>query len=250
MASPDQRKAFFDTIRPSVNLTDENVPGFEQVWDYGSDLGLNREALAFVLATAYWESGKTMRPVKEAYWLSEDWRRKNLRYYPWYGRGLIQITWEANYVKIAELLRLPADTFTKNPDLMLEWEYALPALFLGMEFGIYTGKALDDYIDGVDEADAEDLREYANARRIVNGTDKQIEIGELALAFEEGLRAAGYPQKGYGVGDYVPDKYDDEPQPIPEPHAKPEEPAPEKLSWWERILGAVIDFILRIYVWR
>ena len=45
--------------------------------------GLLRNQLAYLLATAFWETARTMQPVDEAFWLSEAWRRKNLRY----GRG-------------------------------------------------------------------------------------------------------------------------------------------------------------------
>jgi peptidoglycan hydrolase-like protein with peptidoglycan-binding domain len=41
--------------------------------------------IAYVIATAQWETANTFKPVKEAYWLSEGWRRKNLRYFPFYG---------------------------------------------------------------------------------------------------------------------------------------------------------------------
>lgn len=47
-------------------------------------LNLNSQ-IAYVLATVDWETNKTFKPVKEAYWLSENWRKKNLRYYPFYG---------------------------------------------------------------------------------------------------------------------------------------------------------------------
>lgn len=57
---------------------------------------------AYVIATSYWETNKTMVPVKEAYWLSENWRKDNLRYYPWYGRGYVQLTWEDNYKKASK----------------------------------------------------------------------------------------------------------------------------------------------------
>lgn len=43
------------------------------------------------------ETASTFQPVREAYWLDEAWRAANLRYYPWYGRGWIQLTWESNY---------------------------------------------------------------------------------------------------------------------------------------------------------
>lgn len=190
------RKIFYDTIRSSVNLTTHNVAGFEKLLNYAEKHALvTIQRLAYIIATAFWETAQTMHPVKEAYWKDEAWRKKNLRYYPWYGRGLIQTTWEDNYRKIAKAMGIPEDTFIKNPDLLLMFEYALPALFVGMEKGIYTGKDLYDYIDEIDESDEEDLREYANARRIVNGTDKAATIGKLALTFEKGLKAAGFIAK-------------------------------------------------------
>ena len=59
--------------------------------------GLSDRHTAYVLATAYHETAHTMKPVREAFWLSEGWRRDNLRYYPWYGRGYAQLTWRRNY---------------------------------------------------------------------------------------------------------------------------------------------------------
>lgn len=223
------RAAFYDVIRPKVNLTTQNVEGMEKLLNYAEKyrLGMNEQRLAYVIATAWWESAQTMHPVKEAYWLSEEWRKENLRYYPWYGRGLVQTTWEDNYKKIAVAMGLPEDTFTKNPDLLLEFEYALPALFVGMEKGIYTGKDLNDYIDEIDESDSEDLREYKNARRIVNGTDKDDEIAKLALLFEKALEEAGFEE---GV---IP------PPPPPKPPVIPPVPEQPKESWsfWKWLKG-------------
>ena len=187
-----ERKAFYDAVRGDINLTTENVVGFEKLLDYMDAHPMPLNDGAYGLATAFWESAQTMHPVKEAYWLSEDWRRKNLRYFPWYGRGLIQTTWEDNYRRIAVALGLPADTFLNDPDKLLEWKYAIPALFTGMQVGLYTGKSFDDYIDDIDESDEEDLREFISARRIVNGTDRATQIGKLALVFEKGLKAAKY----------------------------------------------------------
>ena len=183
------RTVFFDGIRPYVSLTTPNVAGFEKVLFYAEARGSRLDDLAYILATAYWETANTMQPVREAFWLSETWRKNNLRYWPYYGRGLVQTTWKENYQKMSAVVG--AD-LVNSPDLLLEWDYALPALFIGMEQGLYTGKKLSDYLDGVDESDSEDLREFTNARRIVNGADKQVEIGKLALAFEGALRASGY----------------------------------------------------------
>lgn len=41
--------------------------------------------IAYVLATVFHETGHTWKPVKEAYWFSEAWRKQNLRYFPYYG---------------------------------------------------------------------------------------------------------------------------------------------------------------------
>lgn len=222
-------KVFYDTLRPTLNLTRQNVLGTDKILAYGQARGTETNDLAYILATAWWESGQTMHPVVEAFWMSEDWRRRNLRYHPWHGRGLVQTTWRENYVKIGNLLGVD---FTKQPSKLLQWEYALPALFVGMERGIYTGKKLSDYIDEIDEADKEDLREYANARRIVNGTDRQVDIGKIALTFEKALRRSGYVPGGrteIPVPSTPPDAEVPPPVPLP-PESKPE--PPKKRGQW------------------
>lgn len=80
-----------------------------------------------------------------------------------------------------------------NPDLALEPRYAILIMFDGMDEGWFTGKRVDDYVDGIDEDDAEDLREYVVTRRVVNGKDKAELIGQYAIDFEHALRSAGYP---------------------------------------------------------
>lgn len=186
------KKVFYDVIRPEVNLTTQNVLGMDKLLDYLEEVQPNLQQAAYEIATAWWETAQTMHPVREAYWLSETWRKNNLRYYPYYGRGLIQTTWKDNYRRLARLMNMPENTFVNKPDLLLEWKYALPALHHGMESGLYTGKDLDDYIDEFNESDEEDLREYKNARRIVNGTDKDDEIADLALLFEVALEASNF----------------------------------------------------------
>ena len=41
--------------------------------------------VAYIMATVKHETNNTFEPVEEAYWLSESWRKANLRYYPWHG---------------------------------------------------------------------------------------------------------------------------------------------------------------------
>lgn len=184
------RTAFYAALRPTLGaLTQASVVGFELVLDEAHRRASRLHHLAYILATAWWESGRTMQPVREAYWLSEAWRKKNLRYYPFYGRGLVQLTWQANYQKASDLYGVD---FVQNPDLVMEPKHSVNILFDGMRHGWFTGKAMDDYIDGIDESDDEDMREFKAARRVVNGTDKATEIGKLALVFESALKAGGY----------------------------------------------------------
>jgi putative chitinase len=180
---------FYNTIRAKLNLTTEMVVGCEKHLDYIESHGLATNYAAYCLATSYWETSGTMHPIVERG--SQKYLRSK-KYWPYIGRGLIQPTWDYNYRKAAVLLGLPKEYFIEHMDDLLKWEYALPLLFNGMSVGLYTGKALNDYIDDVDESDAEDLKEYIAARRIVNGKDKATQIGELAITFEHGLRAAGY----------------------------------------------------------
>lgn len=143
---------------------------------------LLRNQCAYVLATAYWETARTMEPVVEAYWLTEAWRREHLRYYPWYGRGFVQLTWEPNYRRAAKEIGVPMD---KDPALALVPEHAVKVAVSGMRLGWFTGKKLSDYIT-LSKSD------FVNARRIINGKDKAGEIAALAKGYDALLKDAGY----------------------------------------------------------
>lgn len=135
-------------------------------------IGLNSQ-IAYVLATVEWETAKTFRPVREAFWLSEEWRKKNLRYYPYYGRGFVQLTWENNYAKYAELL---GKDLVGNPDLAMEDETALFVLVHGFKTGTFTGRKISDYIN-------EHQTDFVKARRCINGTDHDNDIAQLAQKY-------------------------------------------------------------------
>ncbi len=161
---------------------DLNLGYTNAILKYALEKKLLRNELAYVLATAYWETGRTMKPVKEAYWLSEDWRKKNLRYYPWYGRGFVQLTWEANYKKAGDKLGVD---LIKNKDLALDPDIAAKILVDGMIDGWFTGKKLSDYIT-LKKSD------FIEARRIINGVDKKNEIAEIAKQYDADLKRVGY----------------------------------------------------------
>lgn len=152
---------------------------------------LNRDEAAYVLGTIHLETNGTFEPVREAYWVknAEAWRKKNLKYYPWYGRGFIQLTWLENYIKAGKKLGID---FTKDPDKVMEPKISAKIAVLGMKEGWFTGKKLEDYIDGIDESAKEDFLEFYNARRIVNGMDRANDIAVLSEAYEKELVAINY----------------------------------------------------------
>ncbi|MBZ9894253.1 carboxypeptidase [Mesorhizobium sp. BR1-1-6] len=144
--------------------------------------GLLRNQCAYVLATAFWETAHTMRPVVEAYWLSEAWRKKNLRYYPWHGRGFVQLTWEANYIRAEKETGSPVH---QNPQLALDPNVAATIAVTGMREGWFTGRDLDDFID-LQHSD------FKGARAIINGRDKDDEIAAIARQYDADLKREGY----------------------------------------------------------
>lgn len=127
------RELFFDALRPHFGaLSTPNVIGFDLVLDEGEARGTPLNKLAYNLATGWWESAKTMQPVREAFWKNEAWRSKNLRYWPFYGRGLVQLTWEANYKKASELVGVD---LVADPDKAMDPKISVKVLFDGIERG-------------------------------------------------------------------------------------------------------------------
>ncbi len=132
----------------------------------------NRNQIKYILATVQHETNRTFEPVKEAYWLSEGWRKRNLRYYPYYGRGFVQITWKSNYDKFGKLLNID---LVNHPELALVLENSVFILVYGMKHGTFTGKKLSDYITNKKV-------DFRRARRIINGLDKARKISKIAYS--------------------------------------------------------------------
>lgn len=162
-----------------INL---NIGDTQAIIEAGRTAGLLRNEMAYVLATAYHETAFTVKPIKEmgsaAYLMAK-------KYYPYFGRGYIQVTWKYNYEMVAEKLGLSKDYFLNEPDKLLYRQYAIPALVRGMKEGWYTGKKLSDYITIQRSG-------FVNARRIVNGTDKAAVIAGYAKEYDALLKSAGY----------------------------------------------------------
>lgn len=138
--------------------------------------GLTKNEIAYVLATAYHEAynpiipNSRITPIKE---FGGEKYLKSKKYYPFYGRGFVQLTWKENYQK--ESKRLSIDLIN-NPDLALDPVVAADILVHGMKFGSFTGIKLSDYINSK-------VCDYVNARRIINGKDKAQQIAGYANRF-------------------------------------------------------------------
>lgn len=140
------------------------------------------EQVAYVLATVDHETAGTFEPVRECFYLgkSAEGARQRLKYYPYYGRGYVQITHKANYQKFGMLLGL---NLVGNPDLALDHETALFILLRGFKDGLFTGKKLQDYIN-------RHRTDFIGARRCINGQDRAASIATLARSYQKELRGA------------------------------------------------------------
>ena len=176
------RTQFFNMVRKQLHqgkLNQEQVGGYEAIMNELACYDLSTQEKAYMLATAYHETKYTMQPVREAYWMSEAWRKKNLRYYPHYGRGYVQLTWPFNYERADRELGL-SGALVANLDLAMQPDIAAKIMIYGMREGWFTTKKLSDYIKA-GKAD------YVGARRIINGTDEARKIAGYAEIFEKAL---------------------------------------------------------------
>ena len=137
------RETFFNEVRKEIfggSLKQNQVSGLSTLLDYAEKnlSGWDKRWLAYALATAYHETAHSKK------------------YWPFIGRGYVQLTWDYNYDKYG---------IKNNPDKALEPAFAAYVLYDGMAKGVFTGKKLSDYFSNkVDDP--------KGARRVVNGTDK------------------------------------------------------------------------------
>jgi len=228
------RRKFFDAIRPLFgSISPSQVAGLTYLlsaWEGQYPSG-SLKFLAYCLATAFHETGRTMLPIKERgngdgpdadKW--DDYLEKydtgrlakvlgntpeadgdGVRYA---GKGYVQITGLTNYARatrrLKELFGIEAD-LVSNPDLALDPKIAALCLYVGATEGWFTGKKLADYFGG-------DKAAPVAARRIINGTDEAVKIAGYYDSFVKALLASEvkrYPN----------------PLPLPEPETpKPEVP--------------------------
>lgn len=194
-ATLKDEEAFYKALRAPGGLFAGGLKPeqFEGLQALLKAMGAARWPIAFAanaLATAYLETNQTMQPVAEAYWVknAEAWRKKNLRYYPHYGRGYVQLTWPKNYERADTELAL-GGTLIANLDRALEPEIAAKIMVRGMANGWFTAKKLGDYLPAAGPGKHDQHKE---ARRIINGTDRNTDLANYALKFQDALQAGGW----------------------------------------------------------
>lgn len=177
---PIDKVVFYKRIREVKlfdKLTQAQVESIDAICNECDIQGVfDRRQISYVFATAYWEAYNPQKPDERLTPIKEfggETYLKSKKYYPYFGRGFSQLTWDYNYKK--EGLRLGLDLL-KNPDLILDIPIAANSHVYCMKEGIYTGKKLSDYIN-------EKNCDFAGARRIVNGTNKKDEIAAIAQKF-------------------------------------------------------------------
>lgn len=150
--------------------------------------------VAYILATAVHEVGKSLQPVREGFAQTNQGAinavtalfnkgviSKNyalpVNGKSYYGRGFVQLTWDYNYKLAGQ--KLGIDLYN-NPDLALHGNVASKILVRGMLEGWFTGRKLDQYFNDT-------TTDWTNARRIVNGTDKADLIASYAVKFHNAM---------------------------------------------------------------
>ena len=204
-------QAFFDSVRDSLlngSLKQSQVDGLNDILNATAHMPIRHRA--YVLATAYHETGLNMAPNVEnlnytsaerirAVWPSRFHSVSSARPYVrnpkglankvyngrmgnrngsddgwnFRGRGQVHLTGRANYDKASAAVGYD---LVAHPDLALRRDVSARILAEGMSQGWFTGKRLSDYYD------------YVDMRRVVNGTDQASRIAGYAGKFEAALK--------------------------------------------------------------
>lgn len=188
------------------SLTTQQVLTCDAILNYWFDKHASKplELLAYILATPFHETATIMLPVKETVMpyhvnknpsdqtvinrldksfaagklkgVSKPYWRKQANGWAYFGRGLPQLTHEANYKKFG---------LANTPGKALELETSVRVLIEGMLSASFGGKPLIQYYNpAMQEFDA------VGARATVNGTDKAKLIAGYYQNFLDALKAA------------------------------------------------------------
>lgn len=236
-----------------TSLTQGQVRGMDAILDEAEARETPLRHLAYILATAYLETGGRMQPVRESlnysvdalltkfgrHRISEaDARRygrsgsraadqqmiANLIYGGEWGRANLGNTtfgdgWRYRGGGLAQITG--RGNFTKfgmaaDPARSGDLIPAVRMMFDGMERGLFTGKRLSDFTD------------YRPMRQIINRMDRADDVAGYAEAFEAALRAAGYAAR------VAP----------PAPSPLPSSPTGGGFAW---VIGLIVDALKLVF---
>lgn len=193
-----------------AKLTAARKPGFEAIFDAwdGVDHFDTLEWLAYMLATAWHETGTTMLPVREGFKKTDAQAyahvtaycaKQGIANYParhsngnsYYGRGYVQLTHANNYQKMSSRLKMGSKLYDK-PDTVMEPGAAAMILAVGLIDGMFRPAkgTLFDYFNAT-------TQDWYGARELVNG-DKAKKpkwaggkrIGDLIAGYGKGFAMA------------------------------------------------------------
>jgi len=181
------RTYYFDGVRGPLfagAMTQPQVDGQTALLDAAEQRGWDDRWLAYLLATAYHETARTMQPI------AEYGQGKGKPYgvpdgpygQVYYGRGFVQLTWYDNYQTQDQKLRLNGQ-LVRIADTALDLQIATDIIFGGMQDGDFTGVGLPKYISATQT-------DFYNARKIVNGLDQASTIAGYAVTFANALTHA------------------------------------------------------------
>lgn len=194
------QKRFEEVFAKTPSLAQQD--GFDRILDRALRACFEAplQQSAYILATAYWESGLTFQPVREGlaktdqearayvFKLFEEDKIKINYAEPakngqaFYGRGYVQLTWEKNYRAIGDHLIGDSALFYRKPDLVMRPDLAAIIMVRGMLDGIFTDHKLADHI-------TRDRCDYLCARQTVNRMDRAEKIADWAEKMEYVVKA-------------------------------------------------------------
>ena len=180
-------KAFFDEVRGLLfagTMSQAQVDGTNSILGAWTEQApyADPRFVAYALATAFWETARTMQPIAEyghgagrPYGVAIGQFGK-----VYYGRGFVQLTWEANYQRAGKELGVGLDA---DPELALQPDIAAKIMIRGMLEGWFTGRKLADFFVGT-------RSDWLDARTIINGHDHAGNVAGYALHFYQAIMNA------------------------------------------------------------
>jgi len=171
-----------------IQLTETQKQSVQDIVDACTKYGVtDKRMMAYILATAYWETGRTMLPIEEygrgaghkyGHKIKQSGEPYETPDHIYYGRGFCQTSWYENYQMLSDqaYAKQQGWDFLNHPELLLLMEPSVWAMIHCMYHGLYTGVGLPKYFNDT-------VTDPVNARKIINGLDKADMIAGFYAEF-------------------------------------------------------------------